>query len=87
MFAHFLLDFSQQKVCFAQVLAFSKVAKIEGEVFVTLSASQGDLEPSGATISPQSPSSLIPGIVCQTDNSHNVKPYFLSAAIATGILS
>ena len=37
-----LLDFSYQKVRFAQVLAFSKVAKIEGEVFVALKASQGD---------------------------------------------
>ena len=60
MFAHFLLDFSQQKVCFAQVLAFSKVAKTEGKVFVALWASQGDFEPSRATISPQSPCSLIP---------------------------
>ena len=42
MFAQFLLDFSQQKVLFAQVLAFSKVAKMEGEVFVTFWASQGD---------------------------------------------
>ena len=42
MFAQFLLDFSQQKVHFAQVLAFSKVAKTEGEVFVALWASQGD---------------------------------------------
>ena len=62
MFVQFLLDFSSQKVCFAQVLAFSKVAKIEGEVFVTLRASQGDLKPSRATISPQSPRSLIPDI-------------------------
>ena len=46
MFAQFLLHFYKQKVCFAQVLAFSKVAKMEGEVFVTLWASQGDLEPS-----------------------------------------
>ena len=38
------------KVCFAQVLAFSKVAKIEGEVFVALRAYQDDLEPSRATI-------------------------------------
>ena len=60
MFAHFSLDFSQQKVRFAQVLAFSKVAKTEGEVFVALVASQGDIEPSRATISPQSPCSLIP---------------------------
>ena len=59
MFAHFLLDFSQQKVRFAQVLAFSKVAKTEGEVFVALWASQGDFVPSRATISPQSPCSLI----------------------------
>ena len=58
MFAQFLLDFSKQKVCFAQVLAFSKVAKKEGEVFVALQASQGDLEPSRATISPQLPCSL-----------------------------
>ena len=42
IFVQFLLDFTQQKVCFAQVLAFSKVAKIEGEVFVALRASQGD---------------------------------------------
>ena len=41
-----------------QVLAFSKVAKTEGEVFVAHWASQGDLEPSRATISPQSPCSL-----------------------------
>ena len=60
MFAHFSLDFSQQKVRFAQVLAFSKVAKTEGEVFVALWASQGDFEHSRATISPQSPCSLIP---------------------------
>ena len=60
MFAQFLLDFSQQKVRFAQVLAFSKVAKTEGEVLVALWASQGDLGPSKATISPQSPCSLIP---------------------------
>ena len=52
MFVQFLLDFCKQKVCFAQVLAFSKVAKIEGEVFVALRASQGDLEPSRATVSP-----------------------------------
>ena len=51
MFAQFLLDFSQRKVCFAQVLAFSKVAKMEGEIFVPLWASQGDFEPSRATIS------------------------------------
>ena len=60
MFAQFLLDFSKQKVCFAQVLAFSKVAKTEGEVFAALWASQGDLEPSRATILPQSPCSLTP---------------------------
>ena len=60
MFAQFLLDLSKQKVCFAQVLAFSKVAKIEGQVFVALRASQDDLEPSGVTISPQSPCSLTP---------------------------
>ena len=60
MFAHFSLDFLQQEVRFAQVLAFSKVAKTEGEVFVALWASQGDFEPSRATISPQSPCSLIP---------------------------
>ena len=58
MFAQFLLDFSQQKVRFAQVLAFSKVAKTEGEVFVALWASQGDFKTSRATISPQSPCSL-----------------------------
>ena len=63
MFAHFLLDFSQQKVRVAQVLAFSKVAKMEGEVFVALWASKGDFEPSRATISPQSPCSLIPGVL------------------------
>ena len=62
MFAQFLLDFFQQKVRFAQVLAFSKVAKMEGEVFVSLWASQGYFEPSRATISPQSPCSLIPGV-------------------------
>ena len=60
MFVQFLLDFSKQKVRFAQVLAFSKVTKIEGEVFVALRASQGDLEPSRATISPQSLCSLTP---------------------------
>ena len=60
MFAHFSLNFSQQKVRFAQVLAFSKIAETEGEVFVALWASQGDFEPSRATISPQSPCSLIP---------------------------
>ena len=49
-----------KKVRFAQVLASSKVAKIEGDVFVALRDSQGDLEPSGASISPQSPSSLTP---------------------------
>ena len=62
MFAHFSLDFSQQKVRFAQVLAFSKVAKIEGEVFVALWASLGDFAPSRVTISPQSPCSLIPAL-------------------------
>ena len=66
MFAHFSLDFSQQKVRFAQVLAFSKVAKMEGEVFVALWASQGDFEPSRATVSPQSPYSLIPGLYIVT---------------------
>ena len=60
MFVQFLLDFSLQIVCFAQVLAFSKVAKIKGKVFVALRASQGDLEPSKVTTSPQSPCSLIP---------------------------
>ena len=58
MFVQFLLDFSKQKIRFAQVLAFSKVEKIEGEVFVALRASQGNLEPSRAIISPQSPCSL-----------------------------
>ena len=48
-------QFSSKTCCFAQVLAFSKAAKIEGEVFVALRASQADLEPSRATISPQSP--------------------------------
>ena len=61
MFAHFLLDFSKQKVCFA--LAFPKVAKTEGEVFVALWAFQGDLEPSRTTISPQSPCSLTPALL------------------------
>ena len=60
MFVQFLLNFSSQKVHFAQVLAFSEVAKIEGEVCVALRVSQGDLEPSGAIISPQSPCSLTP---------------------------
>ena len=69
MFAQFLLDFSQQKVRFAQVLAFSKVAKTEGEVFVAPWASQGDFEPSRATISPQSPCSLIPAALYQNDNT------------------
>ena len=59
---NFYWIFSKQKVCFAQVLAFSKVAKMEGEVFVALLASQGNLEPSRVTISPQSPCSLTPGI-------------------------
>ena len=63
MFAQFLLDFSKQKVRFAQVLAFSKVAKTEGEVFVALWASLGELEPSRATISPQSPCSLTPAFM------------------------
>ena len=66
MFAQFLLDFSKQKVRFAQVLAFSKAAKMEGEVFDTLWASQGDLKPSRMTISPQSPCSLTPDAdICQ----------------------
>ena len=69
MFAQFLLDFSQQKVRFAQVLAFSKLAKTEGEVFVAPWASQGDFEPSRATISPQSPCSLIP------EYDHILSPY------------
>ena len=60
MFVQFLLDFSSQKVGFAQVLDFSKVAKIEGKVFVALRASQADLEPSRVTISLQSPCSLTP---------------------------
>ena len=64
MFVQFLLDFSLQKVCFAEVLAFSKVAKIEGEVFVALRASLGDLEPSRVTISPQSPCSLTLDAMC-----------------------
>ena len=55
MIVQFLLDFHKIFVRFAQVLAFSKVAKIKGEVFVALRASQGDLEPSGATISPSCP--------------------------------
>ena len=55
IFTGFLLTKSS-----AQVLAFSKVAKIEGEVFVALRASQGNLEASRATISPQSPCSLTP---------------------------
>ena len=38
IFPGFLLS----KVHFVQVLAFSKVAKIEGKVFVALRASQGD---------------------------------------------
>ena len=66
MFVQFLLDFSKQKVRFAQVLAFSKVTKIEGEVFVALRASQGDLEHSRATISPQSPCSLTPVLIAVT---------------------
>ena len=59
---------SDKKFFFAQVLAFSKVAKIKGEVFVTLRAFQGNLEPSRATISPQSPCSLTPVIVHQYEN-------------------
>ena len=51
---HYYCISPNKKVRFAQVLAFSKVAKIESEVFVALRASQGDLEPSRATISPQS---------------------------------
>ena len=74
MFAQFLLDFSQQKVRFAQVLAFSKAAKTEGEVFVALWASQGNFEPSRATISPQSPCSLIPGLL----GEKSVKHYIIS---------
>ena len=62
MFVQFLLDFNI-KVHFAQVFAFSKVAKIEGEVFVAFRASQDDLEPSRATILPQSPCSLTPDII------------------------
>ena len=42
--------------------------KIEGEVFVPLYAFQGDLEPSRGTILPQSPCSLIPGLVDRTPN-------------------
>ena len=61
MFAQFLLDFSKQKVRFAQVLAFSKVAKTESDVFVALWASKGNLEASRETILPQSPCSLNPG--------------------------
>ena len=60
MFAQFLLDFAEQKVRFTQVLTFSKVAKTEGKVFVALWASQGDLEPSRATILHQSPCSPTP---------------------------
>ena len=55
MFAQLLLHFSKQKVGFAQVLAFSKVAKTEDEVFVALPASQGDLKPSRTTIFPSRP--------------------------------
>ena len=58
---HWIL--SKQEVRFAQVLAFSKVAKTEGEVFVSLWASQGDLEPTRATISLQSLCSLTPGFM------------------------
>ena len=57
---NFLLILHEQKVHFAQVLAFTKVAKTEGEVFVALCASESDLVPFRATISPQSPCSLIP---------------------------
>ena len=74
MFAQFLVDFSQQKVRFAQVLAFSKVAKTEGEVLVALWASQGDLEPSRATISPQSPCSLIPEKQSKENEKSNDSP-------------
>ena len=63
MFIQFFTGFLLTKVRFAQVLAFSKVAKIEGEVFVALRASQDDLDPSGTTISPQSPCSLTPGYI------------------------
>ena len=59
-----------RNVRFAQVLAFSKVAKIEGEVFVALRASQGDLEPSSATISPQSPCSLTPALTHCSRETH-----------------
>ena len=79
MFAHFSLNFSQQKVCFAQVLAFSKVAKMEGEVVVALWASKGDFEPSRATISPQSPCSLIPGAgTIRTWHDTNLRYYVFS---------
>ena len=65
MFVQFFPGFLKQKV-----LAFSKVAKIEGEVFVALRASQGDLEPSRATILPQSPCSLIPEGLCPPPKPH-----------------
>ena len=48
------------KSSFCTSISFFKVVKIKGEVFVALRASQGDLAPSRATISPQSPCSLTP---------------------------
>ena len=57
-----------KKVRFAQVLAFSKIAEIEGEVFIALRASQGDLQPSRATFSPQSPCSLTPDLALRLWN-------------------
>ena len=83
IFTGFLLT----KSSFCTSTSFFKSCKNRGWSFCRPQCFPGRLRASGATILPQSPSSLIPGIVCQTDNSHNVKPYFLSAAIATGILS
>ena len=79
MFAQFLLDFSQQNVRFAQILAFSKVAKTEGEVFVAVWASQGDLESSRVTILPKSPCSLIPE--SKSHSLTNIKLKFNSSDI------
>ena len=46
--------------------SLSRQIVFEGEVFVALRASQGDLEPSRATISPQSPCSLTPAVSGKT---------------------
>ena len=62
-------------VRFAQVVAFSKVAKMEAEVFVALCASQGDFEPSRATIWPHTPCSSIPQLLILLQAYPSVQPY------------